>query len=319
MKTIMKKPFNKVLAIVGPTGSGKTAWAKKIAHKFKAKIISADSRQVYKGFDIGTAKDTSFEQDLIDIVLPDQKFSVSDYQKQANDLIYKYQQQKILPILVGGTGLYIDAVLSGYVLPNLQKESLALREKLDKISTGKLWEKLKLLDPKSAQNIDPKNKRRIIRALEVCLLSKKPFSALQKKQKPAFDSLIIGIKIDRQTLYSKIDARIEQMIKDGLVEEVRQLIKKYPPSLPSLNTIGYREIIDYLQDKISLQEAKEKIKTNTHDYVRRQETWFRKNPKIKWVQSYEEAEKLIEKFLKNKDAYTSEVLQIGGKVRQIRI
>lgn len=288
----------KVIALVGPTGSGKTEWAQKIAHKFKTKIISADSRQIYKGMDLGTGKDKSFKQDLIDITLPTKRFTVWDYQKLASNLINQYLQMKNLPVLVGGTGLYLYAVLYGYVIPNLQEESLELRNKLEKSAANKLYEQLKKLDPKAAFKIDPKNKRRIIRALEVSILTKQPFSKIIRKKSPPYKILIIGIKTDRESLYSKIDARVEQMIKDGLVEEVRELLKKYRADLPALNTIGYKEIIDYLKGRIALKEAVEKIKTNTHDYVRRQETWFRKNKDIKWVEKYEEAEKLIEKFLK---------------------
>lgn len=290
---------HKVIAIVGPTGSGKTAWAKKIALKFQAKIISVDSRQIYKGLDIGTGKDKSFHQDLIDIVEPTQKFTLWDYQNLASNLINQYFQMKSLPVLVGGTGLYLYAVLYGYVIPNVKEESLKFREKLEKEDVQKLYQRLKDLDLKAALKIDPQNKRRIIRALEIISLSKKPSVELTKKKKPLFKTLIIGIKIDRETLYSKIDARIDQMIKDGLVEEVRGLLKKYPPDLTTLNTIGYKEIINYLQGQTELKEAISKIKTNTHDYVRRQETWFRKNKDIKWIQKYEDAEKLIRKFLKS--------------------
>ncbi|MFA6492728.1 MAG: tRNA (adenosine(37)-N6)-dimethylallyltransferase MiaA [Patescibacteria group bacterium] len=288
----------KVIAIVGPTGSGKTVWAKKIAKKFNAKIISADSRQIYKGLDIGTGKDKSFRQDLIDIISPIQHFTVWDYQRLANDLIEQYLNMKSLPVLVGGTGLYLYAVLYGYVIPNLQEESLKLREKLEKLKESELYQKLQELDPKTAKTIDSKNKRRLIRALEVSILAQTPFSKLQKKKKPSFETLIVGIETNREALYSKVDARIDQMIKDGLVEEVRELLKKYRPDLSTLNTIGYKEIIDYLQGRIELKEAIAKIKTNTHAYIRRQETWFGKNKDIKWVREYEEAEKLIEKFLK---------------------
>ena len=288
----------KVLAIIGPTGSGKTAWAKKIASKFPAKIISVDSRQIYKGFDIGTGKDKSFHQDLVDIAEPTRRFTLFDYQKMANELIDQCFKEKSLPVLVGGTGLYLDAVLYGFVLPNIQKESIKFRQNLEKENTLELYQKLTKLNPELALKIDPQNKRRIIRALEIVSLSRRPSVELNKKKKSPFKILIIGIKTDRQTLYSKIDARIDQMIKAGLVEEVRILLKKYPPDLPALNTIGYKEIIDYLQGRVELKEAILKIKTNTHDYVRRQETWFRKNKDIKWVQKYEDAEKLIKKFLK---------------------
>lgn len=289
--------FPKVIAIVGPTGSGKTQWAKRLAQKFNGRVISADSRQIYRGMDIGTGKDKSFSQELIDIVEPVKRFTVWDYQRMANDLINQYMRIKALPVLVGGTGLYLYAVLYGYVIPTLEKENLDLRKKLEKLKDTELYEKLKKLDSKAALKIDPRNRRRLIRALGVSILAKQPFSKLQQKRKPKFETLIIGIKTDRDTLYSKIDARIDQMIKDGLVEEVRALLKKYRSDLPAFNTIGYKEIIDYLFGRQTLKEAIAKIKTNTHDYVRRQETWFRKNKDIKWMEKYEEAERLITKFL----------------------
>ena len=249
--------------------------------------------------DSGTGKDKSFKQDLIDLIEPIEKFTVYDYQKLANNLINQYFTMKALPILCGGSGLYLYAVLYGYIIPGIKEQSEELRKKLEKLSSQELFEKLKGLDPKTAIKIDPNNKRRLIRALEVVMLSGTQFSVQQKKLKPKFKSLIIGVKNDRDTLYSKIDARVEQMIKDGLVEEVRGLLKKYPRhDLPAFNTIGSKEIIDYLKERISLKDAISKIKTNTHDYVRRQETWFRKNRDIKWVSKYEDAEKLVDKFLR---------------------
>jgi tRNA dimethylallyltransferase len=292
--------MKKIVAIVGPTGSGKTSWAKILAKKFNGKIISADSRQIYRGMDIGTGKDKSFYQDLVDIITPDKTYSVAQFQKDAGKIINQYLAMKALPMIAGGTGLYIDALLYGYVIPNLKEESSALRQNFEKLSDSELINKLKKIDPKSALKIDPKNRRRIIRALEVSELTKRPFSSLQKKRKPKFDSLIIGIKTDRETLYSKIDARIDQMIKDGLVEEVRELVSKYRKDLPAFNTIGYKEIIDYIMDRQTLKDAVVKIKFNTHAYVRRQETWFRRDKNIKWVKSPGQAEKLIRKFLNSK-------------------
>ena len=293
------KRGDKIIAIVGPTGSGKTEWAKILAQKFNGKIISADSRQIYQEMDIGTGKDTSFKQELMSIVSPDQRFTVWDYQKLANEKINQFLNLNFLPIIVGGTGLYIEAVLYNYIIPNLQKDSWRFRQNLEKLSDKALVLKLKKVDPKSAQKIDLKNRRRVIRALEVAMLTKKSFVELRQKGQPKYEFLILGIKTDRQTLYSKIDARIDRMLKDGLVEEVRGLLKKYRSDLPSLNTIGYKEIIDYLRGRFSLTEAIDKIKTNTHAYVRRQETWFRHDKNIKWVSNIAEAEKLVKKFLKS--------------------
>ena len=291
---------NKLVAIVGPTGSGKTSWAKTLAKKFNGKVISADSRQVYRGMDIGTAKDKSFHQDLVDILNPSETYTVAKFQEDANNLINQYLSMKALPIIAGGTGLYIDALLYGFIIPDLKKESLELRNKLEKLSDPELISRLKEIDPKSALKIDPKNRRRLIRALEVSLLTKRPFSKQQKKRKPKFNALIIGIDIDRETLYSKIDARIDQMVKDGLVEEVRDLYSKCRKDLPAFNTIGYKEIIDYINGKDTLKDAVQKIKFNTHAYIRRQETWFSRDKNIKWVKNISQAEKLIKKFLLSK-------------------
>jgi tRNA dimethylallyltransferase len=293
-----KTAMNKVIAVVGPTGSGKTEWARKLAHQFKGKVISVDSRQIYKGMDIGTGKDRSFPQGLLDIVEPYESFTLADYQKVAGDLINQYLGQKTLPVLAGGTGLYLNSLLYGYIIPEIKKESAALRAQLEKLSETELFLKLQKLDPETALRIDAKNKRRLVRALEVSMLSGGSFIKKQKKKKPPFNFLIIGIKKDRQTLYSKIDARVDQMIKAGLVEEVRRLTSKYRKDLPAFNTIGYKEIVDYLSGRITLKEAIVKIKNNTHDYIRRQDTWFKKNKDIKWVEDYTDAEKLVEKFLK---------------------
>lgn len=288
----------KVVAIVGPTGSGKTEWAHILAQKFAGEVISIDSRQIYIGMDIGTAKDKTFPQELIDIIEPAQNFSVADYQKKATDLINSYLKSQKLPILAGGTGLYLDAVVEGFIIPELKKESEKIRQELEKLTDADLFKKLQELDPDSAEKIDPRNIRRVIRALEYTMLNERPFSKGQRKRKPNFKTLIIGIDVPRETLFAKCDARVERMIKDGLVEEVRNLIKKYPTDLPAFNSIGYKEIIDYLQGRLTLAEAKEKIKFNTHAYVRKQDTWFRRNKNIKWVKNLDEAEKKIKRFLK---------------------
>lgn len=295
---VSKNDNQKVIAIVGATASGKSDWAKRLAHKYNGLVISVDSRQIYKGLDIGTAKDKTFHQELIDIVEPADNFSLKNYQDLANTLIKKSFSEKKVPFLVGGTGLYLDAIVYGFKLPDLREESLKVRKELEQKTDAELYHLLQQLDTDAAEKIDPRNKRRVIRALEVTILTERPFSEQQKKQKPAFKTLIIGIDKPRETLYARADARVEKMIKDGLVEEVRSLIKKYPVDLPSLNTIGYREIIDYLQGRSDLPTAKEKIKFNTHNYIRKQDTWFKRNKKIKWLKTIEQADKLIDCFLK---------------------
>ena len=297
-KTKTEEGTRKIIAIAGPTGSGKTALAKAVAEIFGGKIISVDSRQIYRGLDIGTAKDATFPQEMIDIIDPGQTFSLSDYQSQATEIIKNCFAENELPILVGGTGLYLNSIIYGYEIPELQKESLKIRAELEKLTDANLFKKLQEIDLESAKKIDPRNNRRVIRALEYSLLNNKPFSSVQIKKKPIFETLILGIDVSRETLYAKVDARVEQMIKDGLVEEVRNLIKKYPTDLPALNTIGYKEIIEYLQNRSTLSEAKEKIKFNTHAYIRKQDTWFRRDENIKWIKNKAEAKNLIENFLK---------------------
>lgn len=295
-----EKKTEKIIAIVGPTGSGKTALAKFLAKKYNGTLVSVDSCQVYRGMDIGTGKDKDFPQELIDIKDPSENYSVADFQEMANVVTKKVLANRKMPIFVGGTGLYFEAFLYNYKIPDLKEESLKIRAELDKLSDEELTQKLKEVDPDSAEVIDPANRRRVIRAIEYTLLNDQPFSAQQKREKPIYKALIIGIDLPRETLYAKIDARVEQMIKDGLVVEVRQLISKYPFDLPSLNTIGYKEIIEYLHGHIALPEAIQKIKYATHAYARRQLTWFRREKNIKWIQKPEEAEKLVDNFLKTK-------------------
>lgn len=288
----------KILAIVGPTASGKTRFAIKLAKKFKGELISADSRQIFKGMDIGTGKDKSYPQHLIDIVTADKEFSVADFQKNALGIINKILQLKGLPILVGGTGLYIDAVLKGYIIPPLEKESKKLRAKLDKLETVILLKMLKRKDPETFKKIDPHNKRRIIRALEVTMLQGRPFSNLQKKKKPHFEALVLAIDVPRKRLYQRIEERIDAMMKKGLVKEVKKLSKHYSPNLPSMSAIGYKEIGQYLKGKISLKQAIAEIKKNSKDFARRQLTWFKRDKNVKWVKNYKQAEKEVVEFLK---------------------
>lgn len=291
----------KLIAIVGPTACGKTELSIKLAKKFSGEIICADSRTFYKGMDIGTAKPTFQQQrevphHFLNILYPNQDFTVAQFQKLAYKMIGEIWLRGKIPFLVGGSGLYIDAVLYGLEIPPVSPNK-KLREKLEKESTQKLFKWLKKLDPESAQKIDPNNKRRITRALEVCLVTSRPFSEYQKKEKPDFDFLILGIELPRKELYQRIDQRVEEMIKEGLVEEVQKLVGLYPITLPVFSGIGYQEIIDYLRGKISLASAVERIKYHSHSFARRQISWFGKNSDIKWIKTYSQAEELIGNFL----------------------
>ena len=299
-----KKP--QILVILGPTASGKSELAVKLAQKFNGEIISADSRQIYKGMDIGTAKPTKAESKLIphhliDIKNPNQNYTVSQYKKDAIAAIKKILRKNKLPILVGGTGLYIKAVVDNLKIPKV-KPNPQLRQKLEKELKEKglnfLYEKLIKLDPEAAYIVDRYNPRRVIRALEITFQTKKPFSAQRKQGKKMFNALKIGINPPPKKLKEKIEKRVDQMVNDGLIQEVKNLIKKYPAELPVFDTIGYCEIINYIQGKISLEEAINQIKKNTWHYVKRQMTWFRKDKEIVWVANQKEAENLVREFLR---------------------
>lgn len=299
------KPAKKLVVILGPTASGKTKLALKIAQSLAAndrgEIISADSRQIYQGMDIGTAKPTCQQQKiirhhLIDIIKPDDNFTLSQYQKLALKKIKEIHQKNKIPFLVGGTGLYIQAIVDNLKIPRVKPDS-KIREKLEVMSLSALLRQLQQLDPITAQTIDTHNRRRLTRALEVCLTTKKPFSQQREKGRSVFNILQIGVKIDKKTLDHRINQRVDQMLETGLVEEVKSLMKNYAPQLPAMSGIGYREIIQYLNHEISLEQAKALIKLHTRQYAKRQITWFKRDKRIKWVKDYQEAHELIREFL----------------------
>lgn len=297
--------MEKIIVILGPTASGKTDLSIKLAKKLNGEVVSADSRQIYKGMDIGTAKPSKKETSqiphyLIDIKNPDQPYTVAEYKKDAIAAIENILKKKKLPIMVGGTGLYIKAIVDNLEIPEV-KADLILRKKIEKDikqhGLDHVFKKLVELDPEAAYIIDPKNPRRVIRALEVTLLTKKPFSSQRKSGKPLFNVLEIGIMPKKDELVKRINLRAEKMIRDGLVGEVKKLMQKYGPDQQTFDAIGYREIIEYLKRNITLGKALEDIKLNTWHYAKRQMTWFNKDKKICWIKNYKEAEKLIKNFL----------------------
>lgn len=297
----------KLIVILGPTASGKSDLAVKLARKFKGEIVSADSRQVYKEMDIGTGKVTKKERKeilyyLIDIKNPNQIYTVWQYKKEAIKAINKIIKKGESPFLVGGTGLYLKAVIENLEIPRV-KPDWKLRKSLElKIKTRglkSLYDELIKIDPEAAYIVDSQNPRRIIRALEVAIKTKKPFSQQRKKGKPLFNFLEIGISLDKEKLKENIEKRVDKMMKMGLVKEVKNLIKIYDENLPTFDAIGYREIIDYLNKKNSLTEAIKKIKKNTWHFAKRQMTWFKKDERIIWVKNLKEAEKLVKEFLEN--------------------
>lgn len=295
-------PNNKLIVIVGATASGKTDLAIKLAKKYNGEVVSADSRQIYKGMDVGTAKPLDLEgipHWLLNIKNPNQQYTVAEFKRDAVKGIKNIQKRGKLPILCGGTGLYIKAVVDNLNIPKVKANPLLrtkIEKEIEKHGLEHAFKKLVKLDPEAAYIVDPKNPRRVIRALEITLLTKKPFSRQRKSGKPIFDVLQIGISLLNEKLKQRINQRVDLMIKNGLVEEVKKLFEKYK-NQQAFDAIGYREIIEYLNGKTTLKEATEKIKINTWHFAKRQMTWFKKDKKINWVKNQEEITALIDKFL----------------------
>ena len=294
---------DKLIIVLGPTASGKTSLAIKLAKKFNGEVVSADSRQIYRGMDIGTAKPTDLEgvpHWMLDIKNPDQPYTVAEFKEDAVKIIKDIQKRGKLPILAGGTGLYIKAVVENLDIPKVKADPV-LRKKIEKDIEEKglefVFDQLIKLDPEAAYIIDPKNPRRVIRALEITLLTNKPFSKQRKQGNPLFDVLEIGISVPEEVLKQKINLRIDEMVKEGLVDEVKSLVNKYGSNQQAFDAIGYREIIEFLAKKITLSQAIDNMKLNTWHFTKRQMTWFKKDPRIHWITNYNEAEKLVEKFL----------------------
>ena len=294
-----------LITIVGPTAIGKTSLAIKLAKYYKTEIISADSRQFYKELNIGTAKPTSEElssvkHHLINNISIADDYDISQFKSDAREKIYNLFKTNDFAIMVGGSGLYIDSVLYG--IDEIPKVDASIREKLNlEFNNNGLKDlilKLKKLDPITYKKIDLNNHRRIIRALEVSISSKKPYSSFLKnsKKNSKFNEILIGLDCERTKLHSIINSRVDIMIQKGLLEEVKGLL--HYKKLNALNTIGYKEIFEYLENKISLEKAIDKIKINSRRYAKRQLTWFKSNKKINWY-SYEYDLKVILGMIKS--------------------
>ncbi|MFH1656547.1 MAG: tRNA (adenosine(37)-N6)-dimethylallyltransferase MiaA [Candidatus Nealsonbacteria bacterium] len=301
MKNITNKK-KKLIVILGPNASGKTDISIKLAKKFNGEIISADSRQVYKKMNIGTGKITKKEMNniphyLLDVVEPKTRFTVSKYQKLANKAIKKIFKNNKIPFIVGGTGFYIDSVIDGVIIPAV-KPDWKLRKKLEKENIEKLFKMLKKLDPKRAGIIESKNKRRLIRAIEIIIKTKKPVPLL-KKIKPKFDVLILGIKKEMPELKKRIEIRLLKRLKSGMIAEVKKL-KQSGVSWKRLEEFGleYKYIALFLQNKLTKDEMITKLQKEIEHYAKRQRTWFKRDKRIHWVKNYKQSEQLIKKFLK---------------------
>jgi len=305
--------MKRLVAIIGPTGIGKSRLALHFANMFQSEIVNADSRQVYRFMDIGTAKPTPQElafvpHHLIDILNPDADFSLAHYLRLARYAIEDIFKRGRLPFLVGGTGLYVKAILEGWQVPEVSPDRDFRYNREKSVLEGNidvLYEELVATDPDAAAKIDRRNVRRVIRALEVHARAGKAFSQLGQKITPAFSQLIIGLTTDRAELYRMVDRRADDMFARGLVHEVQNLQKMgYPPGLPSLSGIGYRQVGQYLKGELRLEEALQKMKTETHRLIRHQYAWFRRDDKrIRWFdiknQPEAEIETLVSEFLRS--------------------
>ncbi len=288
---LQKSPL---IALVGPTASGKTALSLEIAKAFKGEIVSADSRQIYKQMDIGTAKISAAEQQgvphyLLDVVDPSEEFSLADYKRLALKIIQEILRRKHLPIVCGGTGLYINTILENYQIPqvppqyDLRQKFANYYEEHGPIALHKL---LQEHDPEAAARIHPHNVRYVIRALEINIAGNQ--KKIDQKGEPLFHTLTIGIDWPRDLLYERINKRLDQQMETGLLNEVKTLLMRgYNSKLRSMSSLGYLELITYLKGECSLEEAAENIKKNTRNYAKRQLTWFRRYKDIYWINGLE--------------------------------
>lgn len=293
-----------LLVILGPTASGKTTLSINLAQKYNGEIICADSRSVYQKLDIGTAKPSKEEQKkvphyLLDVAELGEFFTVAQFKKMANRKIKEIFKRNKTPFLVGGSGLYIDSVIFGLSMPEVAPD-WKLRAKLEELSTDKLCQKIKNLDPEFFEIVDKNNRRRLIRAIEIMEKTGKKYSDLRKKNPPKYPILILGLDIPRDKLVANIDKRVDQRIEEGMIEEVRNLIEEDKVDPRWLDSLGleYRFLSRYILGKLTKEEAINQLKIASHQFARRQMTWFRKNKNIVWIKNQQEAEKEIEKSLK---------------------
>lgn len=277
---------NRVIAVVGATASGKTSYAIELAKKINGEIISADSRLVYKGMNIGTAKPTIDEMQeiphyMIDVVEPEYNYSVGLYVKEAKKHITDIISRGKVPIVVGGTGLYFRVLLENYDLPDV-KPDYELRKELSSYSYEELLEMLTKLDEKAANSVEKNDKKKLIRYIEIIKLAGKPLDLVRGVKEKEFNVEWVGLNFPREILYDRINKRVDLMIEQGLIDETKKLLQKHGRISNITDTIGYREVLSYLDGKLPLDEAKDKLKQNTRNYAKRQLTWFRKNEQINW-------------------------------------
>lgn len=293
------KSREKLVVIVGPTAVGKTALSLELAGRYQGEIISGDSMQVYRGMDIGTAKATPEERamiphHMIDIIDPDEEFSVAHFQAKVTHLITQINQRRHLPLIVGGTGLYIQSVTHSFQFSQATQDQ-ELRERLqrqaDTEGAEALHRRLAAIDPITADRLHPNDVKRVIRALEIYEITGQTMADFQHRAEVSpYDLVMIGLTMDREKLYERINMRVDLMVEAGLVEEVRQLLDRgLDPALTSMQGLGYKELVPYLFGEITLEKAINDIKQRTRHFAKRQLSWFRRMPEIEWFDMTESA------------------------------
>lgn len=288
----MNKP--KVIVICGPTASGKTTLSIQLAQKINGEIISSDSMQIYKDMNIGTAKPDQQEMQgikhyLLDFVEPNQRYSVADYKKDAENAIEDILQKWKVPIIVGGTGLYVDSLIYGIEYPNIEFDEnyrKELERRVEKEGLEKLYEKAKKIDPQAMKKISRNDQKRILRVLEIYNATGKTKTEQEiesRKNEVKYDYRVFAINMDREKLYDRINKRVDIMIQKGLIEEVENLLKKYNEFPTAMQGLGYKEVVEYIQGKVLKEDMIENIKRESRRYAKRQITWFKKNKQTIWI------------------------------------
>ncbi len=284
----------KVIVICGPTASGKTGLSIELAKKINGEIISCDSMQIYKDMNIGTAKPTVEEMQgikhyMLDFVSPNKRYSVADFKKDATSAIQTVLSHEKVPIIVGGTGLYVNSLVQNITYPEIETDleyRNYLEERIQKEGLNTLYEEAKKIDSDAMQSISQNDKKRIMRVLELYHQTGKTKTMLEQESKlepPAYEYIVFAINMEREKLYERINKRVDIMIEQGLIQEVENLVKKYETLPTAIQGLGYKEVISYLNGNLTKEEMIEKIKMETRRYAKRQLTWFRKDKSIKWL------------------------------------
>ena len=302
--------MEKVIIIVGPTAVGKTKLSIELAKKLEAEVISGDSMQVYKGMDIGTGKITTAEMNeiphhMLDILNPNEPFSVADYQKLVQRKITDLNMRGVTPLLVGGSGLYIQAVLYDYVFSEQKRDDTLTKQleaRIEQEGNLALYEELQQVGPEQAKKLHPNNKRRLIRALEVYHTTGTTLSEWQSEQSESskYEYHIIGLEMDREALYEQINQRVDAMIQHGLVEEVKHLYEQGYENTQAMKAIGYKELIPYIKGETDLDSAVQLLKRNSRRYAKRQYTWFKNQMNINWYDiTRTKYDKIVDNIIKD--------------------